>query len=103
MSTDLSPSDEIKNDTGGNLKRDESETSELSARESHDTNRQSKSDVIESSRFVVGAIPTTLTDSTRQEKLTNLPLSRTASLNSSNSSGSNSKKKAVAIVRPQPQ
>jgi hypothetical protein len=103
LSADLTPSEETKNDIGGTLKQDESETSVLKGKESHDTNRQSKSTVIESAHFSVGAIPTTLTDPIGQEKLTNLPPSRTTSLNNSNSGGSNSKRKAVAIVRPQPQ
>ena len=102
-STDLSPSEEAKNNSIGSIKRAESATSSsLSTKEPYDTiNRQrNKVDVIESNQFA--SLHSNLTDSTRQEK-SNLPPSRTASLNSSSNSCSNSKRKAVAIVRPQPQ
>ena len=103
-STDLSPSDESKNDSSGVIKRSESATSSSSStKETYDTinNRQrSKIDGVESNQFT--SLHSNLTDSTRQNK-TNLPPSRTASLNSNSNSCSNSKRKAVAIVRPQPQ
>ena len=103
-STDLSPSLESKTDSSGITKRTESATSSSSStKDSYDTinNRQrNKIDGVESNQFA--SLHTNLTDSTRQEK-TNLPPSRTASLNSSSNSCSTSKRKAVAIVRPQPQ
>merc|ERR1712223_577789 len=94
-STDLSPSEESKNDSSGITKRAESATSSsTSTKEPYDTinNRQgNKVDVIESNQFA--SLHSSLTDSTRQEK-TNLPPSRTASLNSNSNSCSNSKRKA---------
>ena len=103
-SADLSPSLESKTDSSGIIKRTESATSSSSStKDSYDVinNRQrNKIDGVESNQFA--SLHTNLTDSTRQEK-TNLPPSRTASLNSSSNSCSTSKRKAVAIVRPQPQ
>ena len=78
--TDLSPSEEPLNDI-----------------------RQSKEEEGDSNQLL-STIPNPATDATCSEKVTtNLPPARAASLSSISSGCSNSKRKAVAIVRPQPQ
>ena len=65
--------------------------------------RQSKEEEGDSNQ-ILSTIPNPATDATFSENVTtNLPPARAASLNSISSNCSNSKRKAVAIVRPQPQ
>ena len=92
--------DEIKFESSVHLKRQGSVTSTASSKESNEVNQKVKDDPIGSDK--TQDILNALSESNSQDKLTpSLPPSRSASLN--NSTGSTSKRKAVAIVRPQPQ
>ena len=92
--------DEIKYESSVHLKRQGSVTSTASSKESNEASQKVKDDPIGSDK--TQDILNVLSESNSQDKLTpSLPPSRSASLN--NSTGSTSKRKAVAIVRPQPQ
>ena len=103
LNTELSLSEKTENDINVTSKRSESVASSLSVKDTFDINRQQKDDIGDANQLLE-TLPITSTDSSNQEKLSSsLPPSRTSSLSNNSSNCSNSKRKAVAIVRPQPQ